>query len=528
MEVERRRALGLIAFVAAILATLVLTAPASAATRTWNLNVGPCFNGPWSTAVCWQGGIVPVTGDDAVISPIFGANPGNYDLGAGVVLHSITFNTSLAYAITGGPIALQSGGFITDNSSNSTADNLPSITLNGPATLTLGAVTNTLAFNGAVTGIGGLTVVNNATLDALRLNAVNTYSGATTIDGTARVVAAVNGSIPTSSALTVTATGSIDFQNESTIGSLAGEGLVNVNAPSLTAGGDNTNTTFSGILQGGPGAAFTKAGTGTLTLSGNASNTGMTTVNAGSLVLTGTMASPVTVNSGGTFAGTGSTLGNVTVNADGTLSPGTSIGALTAADVNFASGSNFEVELASGGVADRLNATGTVNLGGAELDLSLLGGYTHTPGTAFEIVASSNPITGTFAQSTVDVDGHRFRPDYATDPNKVFLVATRATPALTTAASAGITLGGQVSDTATLAGGDAPGGQITFRLYGPGDANCSGTPAFTDTKSVSGNGDYTSSDFTPTLAGAYRWVASYSGDADNQPSRAPATTRTRP
>jgi PKD repeat protein len=92
-----------------------------------------------------------------------------------------------------------------------------------------------------------------------------------------------------------------------------------------------------------------------------------------------------------------------------------------------------------------------------------------------------------------------------------------ASPALSTDASADVSLGGPVHDTATLSGGAAPGGQITFRLYGPGDAGCSGSPAFTDTKTVSGNGGYDSSNFTPTQPGTYRWTADYGGDADNDP-----------
>jgi YVTN family beta-propeller protein len=90
-----------------------------------------------------------------------------------------------------------------------------------------------------------------------------------------------------------------------------------------------------------------------------------------------------------------------------------------------------------------------------------------------------------------------------------------ASPGLSTNASADVSLGGSVHDTATLTGGAAPSGQITFKLYGPGDATCSGSPAFTDTKTVSGNASYDSSNFTPTAAGTYRWTASYSGDANN-------------
>jgi hypothetical protein len=56
---------------------------------------------------------------------------------------------------------------------------------------------------------------------------------------------------------------------------------------------------------------------------------------------------------------------------------------------------------------------------------------------------------------------------------------------------------------------------VTFKLYGPNDASCSGTALSTPTATVSGNGNYTSASFTPTQVGVYRWVASYGGDAYN-------------
>src|SRR2546427_5433909 len=51
-------------------------------------------------------------------------------------------------------------------------------------------------------------------------------------------------------------------------------------------------------------------------------------------------------------------------------------------------------------------------------------------------------------------------------------------------------------------------------LSGPNDATCT-VVAFTDTKLVSGNADYTSSSFTAIQAGTYHWRASYSGDLNN-------------
>ena len=79
--------------------------------------------------------------------------------------------------------------------------------------------------------------------------------------------------------------------------------------------------------------------------------------------------------------------------------------------------------------------------------------------------------------------------------------------------------GDAIHDVATLSGGHNPTGEITFSLYGPSDTpDCSGEPVFTDTVGVDGNGDYQSADFTPDTAGTYYWVASYSGDVNNEPS----------
>ena len=59
---------------------------------------------------------------------------------------------------------------------------------------------------------------------------------------------------------------------------------------------------------------------------------------------------------------------------------------------------------------------------------------------------------------------------------------------------------------------------ITFRLFGPNDPGCSGIPVFTSAARVNGNGVYNSERFTPTESGTHRWVATYSGDANNSPA----------
>jgi hypothetical protein len=74
------------------------------------------------------------------------------------------------------------------------------------------------------------------------------------------------------------------------------------------------------------------------------------------------------------------------------------------------------------------------------------------------------------------------------------------------------------NDDATISGATNPGGTITFKLFSPIDATCSGTPAYTEPPvTVSGNGTYSTSNttFVASDAGTWRWLVSYSGDANN-------------
>jgi hypothetical protein len=97
-----------------------------------------------------------------------------------------------------------------------------------------------------------------------------------------------------------------------------------------------------------------------------------------------------------------------------------------------------------------------------------------------------------------------------------------AAPSISNDATAATIVGGSIPATATLAGGASPTGTITFRAYGPSDGDCSQQPAFTGVQAVAGNGDYTTDPaYTPASAGTYRWIAAYSGDADNSAVASP-------
>ena len=93
-------------------------------------------------------------------------------------------------------------------------------------------------------------------------------------------------------------------------------------------------------------------------------------------------------------------------------------------------------------------------------------------------------------------------------------------PTITTAANqTGVVVGGTISDSATLAGATADAGRnIVFRAYGPNNATCDNNPAFTSgAVTVNGNGTYGPVSFATSAVGTFKWIASYSGDADNNP-----------
>jgi hypothetical protein len=74
------------------------------------------------------------------------------------------------------------------------------------------------------------------------------------------------------------------------------------------------------------------------------------------------------------------------------------------------------------------------------------------------------------------------------------------------------------NDSFTLSGGFNPGGSITFNLYSPSDATCSGAPAYSETVTVNGNGTYSTSNSTvfASTVGTWRWMDTYSGDGNNE------------
>jgi len=96
------------------------------------------------------------------------------------------------------------------------------------------------------------------------------------------------------------------------------------------------------------------------------------------------------------------------------------------------------------------------------------------------------------------------------------------TPKITTAATASVTIGQPISDTAALAGttvdpnGNPAGGTITFTAYFNDNTCNAAALVFTSSPvAVTGDGTYDSATFTPSALGTYYWIAVYSGNLPN-------------
>ena len=142
-------------------------------------------------------------------------------------------------------------------------------------------------------------------------------------------------------------------------GSIAGSGFYYIGAGNtLVVGGNNLSTEVSGMIADdcgclpGPGS-LEKVGTGTLTLSGTNTYTGVTFVSGGTLLVTGSIASSfgVVVDNGATLGGTGTVALTSLLNG-AVLAPGlpTALGTLTVNDVlSFCNCTFYDVKVTSGG-----------------------------------------------------------------------------------------------------------------------------------------------------------------------------------
>ncbi len=166
-------------------------------------------------------------------------------------------------------------------------------------------------------------------------------------------------------------------------------------------------------------------GTGTLVLGGVDTYTGPTTVNAGTLWVNGSLAaaSVVSVNSGSTLGGTGAIGGPVTVNAEGTLSPGASVGTLTVRNNLTLSGNLLiEVDKSVAPSNDMVMVSGLLtNAGTGTLTLKNLGPAL-AAGDRFQVF--NQPVLNGQAIRVVSLGGETLTNQLATDGSVAVLANT--------------------------------------------------------------------------------------------------------
>ncbi|MDD0843064.1 autotransporter domain-containing protein [Pseudomonas sp. Gutcm_11s] len=305
---------------------------------------------------------------------------------------------------------VSSGATLDLNDSNQTIGSLAgagTVTL-GSGTLSAGGDNSSTTFSGGITGTGGLTKNGSGTLT---LSGSSNYSGATTISaGTLRAGSA--GALASASDFTLASTTTLDLNSfNQSIGSLAGSGTVQLGSATLSAGGSNASTTFSGTLTGTGG--LTKNGTGTLTLSGSSNYGGATAINAGTLKAgsTGALASTSTFTLG---SGTTLDLGNFNQNIGSLAGSGT----VALGSANLGVGADNSSTTFSGAI----NGTGGLTKNGTgALTLIGLNGYTGlTTINAGTLQIGNGSLSGSIAGNILNNGALSFNHDSSTDYTYAF------------------------------------------------------------------------------------------------------------
>jgi autotransporter-associated beta strand protein len=458
--------------------SVVLTVQQSV--RTWS--GGSNLTSNWADPANWTGGVAPLAGDRLVFpenaarkvnTNNFAAADSVFDTltlsGAGYVMggNAITLLGGISEAASAGVRPQLNLGLTLAQAQAFNSSGL-GLVLTGPLNLNGSALQFTCAgaqvnVVGAISGAGGISKSGTGTLN---LAGGNSYTGLTQLNSGALQVqnntalgatGAGNHTVVANGAFMLLGQDGVNLAEAVTLngsgtagggalqaGSCAATGCTVSGALTLasastvgTAAPGVRLTISSPIGQTGGARPLTVTGPGTTRLTAANTYSGTTSVNGGRLLVEGVVG-VTTVAATGTLGGSGTTGAISGLSSGGTVAPGASAGTLSAAgNVVLLPQNTLSVELGgtAAGTFDRLDVTGSVDLGGAVLQGALIGGFIPALGDTFTVVQSTTGISGQFAQgASTSFGGVPFSITYL--GNSVVLTVTAAArPDLTVAKS---------------------------------------------------------------------------------------------
>ena len=347
------------------------------------------------------------------------------------VRNNNAINLTLSGTQTNGRYTVSLFKFFSDAGTNLTS----SFITNGLTIGTTGTIIGTPTLNYNTGGsaidltynVGAMFYTNGTTYT---VTAAENYDAATYIRNGTTLNANVAGVLPTNTptALVMDDTGSgssvLNLGANQTVASLSGAvtSYIGLGGNTLTVNGTSSSS-FAGTISGG-GGSLAKSGTGTLTLTAANTYSGTTTVSAGTLAVNGSIASSTTtVTNTGVLSGSGSVAGTTTIAAGGTISPGYSVGTLSATNMEFGTNGsyNWQVYNATGTKGatngyDWINGAGTLSISANATDkfninlwtLSGLGPDTNGNAINFDSAGTNQWTLGTWA-SISGFDTNYFR-----------------------------------------------------------------------------------------------------------------------
>ncbi len=273
--------------------------------------------------------------------------------GTGRLRGALTINPSATVETTGDGTGL---GWL---------DQISSVTIDGGALTSAGAI-HVWNIPGGITMTGGLLQSNSGTSNPNGPQLEWNRTSVTTLASTT----------------TATIAGRIRMRNDNSYPGITFDVAEGAAATDLLVS--------AAITEASGGLGITKSGPGTMMLTGSNNYTGQTMVTAGTLRASGSLG------------------GAVTVQTNGTLSPGASIGTLSATSATLEGKLAIELD---GTEADRLNLTGNLNISNATLAISgsltaaeyIIASYGDLIGPNFAA------ITGLPSDYTVDYSGNQIR-----------------------------------------------------------------------------------------------------------------------